>query len=119
VDKPNKTLPIAEPSLNINETKIESDNPSTSNQNCQLEKQKINSNDAWECEHCTFVNDPLEKICIICCKTRVEVLKQLPKLEEPEIDINEINDSILENDNDAKQKGKIRKISFLPGTKAH
>lgn len=23
----------------------------------------------WECEHCTFVNEPLKKVCSICCKT--------------------------------------------------
>jgi len=71
----------------------------------------------WECEHCTFVNEADSKICLICCKTRVEVLKQLPV--EDDIDINEINDSISQNESDAKQKGKIRKITFLPGTKAH
>lgn len=72
---------------------------------------------SWECEHCTFVNESDAKVCTICCKTRTEVLKQLP-LDEEEIDINEINDSILQSESDAKQKGKIRKITFLPGTKA-
>lgn len=71
----------------------------------------------WECEHCTFVNEYDAKICVICCKTRTEVLKQLPDVED-EIDINEINDSILQSESDVKQKGKIRKITFLPGTKA-
>ncbi|KAG5679700.1 hypothetical protein PVAND_009250 [Polypedilum vanderplanki] len=61
------------------------------------------SNVSWECEHCTFVNEPDTKICAICCKTRVEVLKQLPKVDD-DIDINEINDSILQNESDAKQK---------------
>jgi E3 ubiquitin-protein ligase RNF31 len=73
---------------------------------------------SWECEHCTFVNEPDTKICAICCKTRVEVLKQLPA-EDDDIDISEINDSIQQNEVDARQKGKIRKITFLPGTKAH
>ena len=72
----------------------------------------------WECHHCTFVNEAATTICIICCKTRVDVLRHLPKTED-DIDINEINDSILQNENEAKQKGKARKISFLPGTKAH
>lgn len=71
----------------------------------------------WECEHCTFVNDSDSKVCVICCKTRTEVLKQLPQSED-EIDINEINDSISHSESDVKQKGKIRKITFLPGTKA-
>lgn len=74
--------------------------------------------ESWECPHCTFVNDAATTVCTICCKTRVDILKQLPKADD-DIDINEINDSILQNESDAKQKGKIRKISFLPGTKAH
>lgn len=80
----------------------------------------------WECEHCTFVNDAAAKVCTICCKTRVEVLKTLPNTideeEDVELDIKQINESILRNENvdgDLKQKGKVRKISFLPGTKAH
>lgn len=75
--------------------------------------------ESWECEHCTFVNECDVKICVICCKTRVEVLKQMPSpIEDEEIDINEINDSILKSENDAKQKGKLKKITFLEGTKA-
>lgn len=83
----------------------------------------------WECEHCTFVNEATATVCTICCKTRVEVLKTLPNtVDEEEIDIKQINESILRNENDdvvggsggdLKQKGKVRKISFLPGTKAH
>lgn len=77
------------------------------------------SQENWECEHCTFVNECDVKICVICCKTRVEVLKQMPSpADDEEIDINEINDSILKSENDAKQKGKLKKITFLKGTKA-
>lgn len=72
----------------------------------------------WECQHCTFVNEAASKICTICCKTRVDVLQQLPPAAD-DIDMTEINDSILHGETDAKQKGKVRKISFLPGTKAH
>lgn len=75
-------------------------------------------NEAWECPHCTFVNEAATTVCTICCKTRVDVLKQLPKAED-DIDINEINESISQTESDSKQKGKVRKISFLPGTKAH
>lgn len=72
----------------------------------------------WECKHCTFVNEAAAKVCVICCKTRVEVLQQLPPEAEDDIDITELNGSILPDDSDAK-RGKVRKISFLPGTKAH
>lgn len=91
----------------------------------KAEPTKISSNhvtplappEDWECQHCTFVNEAAATVCTICCKTRVDILQQLPPAED-DIDINEINDSILQNEND-KQKGKVRKISFLPGTKAH
>lgn len=76
------------------------------------------TDEVWECQHCTFVNEAASKICTICCKTRVDVLQQLPSAVD-DIDMTEINDSILNGETDAKQKGKVRKISFLPGTKAH
>lgn len=77
---------------------------------------------AWECEHCTFVNEATSKICTICCKTRVEVLETLPPTVDDDLDVKAISESIMRNENDdsdSKQKGKVRKISFLPGTKAH
>lgn len=85
------------------------------------EPQKVSEPlEAWECPHCTFVNEAASKICTICCKTRVEVLDQIPEEQvDEDIDINEINESILQNESESKQKGKARKISFLPGTKAH
>lgn len=76
----------------------------------------------WECQHCTFVNEAESKICTICCKTRFEVLENLPSTNEDDFDIKTISESIIRNENDdddMKQKGKVRKISFLPGTKAH
>lgn len=85
----------------------------------EVKKEAAKIAEAWECQHCTFVNDAVATVCTICCKTRVDVLQQLPKTVDDDIDINEINESISQNESDAKQKGKVRKISFLPGTKAH
>lgn len=39
----------------------------------------------WECEHCTFVNEPDARICAICCKTSVRVLETLPPSPPEEI----------------------------------
>ncbi|XP_063922547.1 E3 ubiquitin-protein ligase lubel isoform X3 [Zophobas morio] len=48
---------------------------------------------SWECEHCTFVNEPGTKVCLICCKTATinvklvqseEVLKPQPKVKSSE-----------------------------------
>ncbi|XP_064212934.1 E3 ubiquitin-protein ligase lubel isoform X6 [Tribolium castaneum] len=41
----------------------------------------------WECEHCTFVNDPGTKVCLVCCKTatiNVKLVKSDEKTEKPE-----------------------------------
>lgn len=73
----------------------------------------------WECEHCTYVNEALAPICAVCCKTPAVRLQQLPPSDdEADVDLSNVNDT-NENDLDAKQKGKNKKISFLPGTKAH
>ncbi|KAJ8672719.1 hypothetical protein QAD02_003979 [Eretmocerus hayati] len=37
----------------------------------------------WPCEHCTFLNDPKDKICAICCKTKSSALPP-PKIEDEE-----------------------------------
>lgn len=26
-------------------------------------------NTTWQCEHCTFVNDPGVRVCVVCCRT--------------------------------------------------
>ncbi|XP_057670807.1 E3 ubiquitin-protein ligase lubel isoform X3 [Diorhabda carinulata] len=35
----------------------------------------------WECEHCTFVNEPNTKVCQVCCKTS-STIKTINKIEE-------------------------------------
>lgn len=78
----------------------------------------VESSKDWECEHCTFVNESISKICGVCCKTPAIRLKTLPS-DEVDIDIPE---NLLNQDDpndEAKKKGRTKKISFLPGTKAH
>lgn len=98
----------------------------------------------WECEHCTFVNEPLKKVCIICCKTPSAKVKLVPETKthkrtrgtlqkskssddykdcsETESVLNKFERqlSLLENaaKNKENRKGRAsRKISFWPGTK--
>ncbi|XP_051169969.1 E3 ubiquitin-protein ligase lubel isoform X2 [Leptopilina boulardi] len=36
---------------------------------------KINTkSEKWACEHCTFINEAKERVCIVCCKTRSSAL---------------------------------------------
>ncbi|CAG9827831.1 unnamed protein product [Diabrotica balteata] len=37
--------------------------------NIPKEAKEIPSDTQWECEHCTFVNEPGVKVCMVCCKT--------------------------------------------------
>lgn len=33
---------------------------------------------SWQCEHCTFVNDPGVRVCAVCCRTPTTVPRVLP-----------------------------------------
>lgn len=33
----------------------------------------------WQCEHCTYFNEPGVRVCAICCRTPVTVPKTIPK----------------------------------------
>lgn len=35
----------------------------------EAERPKWDPTKAWRCEHCTFINEPGSRICLICCKT--------------------------------------------------
>ncbi|RZC33722.1 IBR domain containing protein [Asbolus verrucosus] len=39
-------------------------------------------NSSWECEHCTFVNEPGTRVCLVCCKTPTSNVKLIQN-EEP------------------------------------
>ncbi|XP_033231133.1 uncharacterized protein LOC117182184 isoform X3 [Belonocnema kinseyi] len=41
-----------------------------------------NMAEEWACEHCTFINEPKERICIVCYKTRTSALP--PPSPEPQ-----------------------------------
>ncbi|KRT79987.1 hypothetical protein AMK59_8366 [Oryctes borbonicus] len=46
--------------------------------------QEINMPDgSWECEHCTFVNEPDTRVCLVCCKTptNISTFQEAPKVE--------------------------------------
>lgn len=82
----------------------------------------------WECEFCTFVNEPNTKICIVCCKTPVVLpaRKTSVTVTVAEVAVTPaIPVSVAAYSKEAsppsssdRTKGKPRKISFLSGTKA-
>lgn len=85
----------------------------------------------WECEFCTFVNEPNTKICTICCKTpitapakktngvAVEPAKKLiVETNKSAASTGTVSSSEDNKDSSAIKKGKTRKISFWPGTKS-
>ena len=118
-----KQQPSTSKSVSVKETITDKQVPSTSKAITKTKPQIAQPViEDWECEHCTYVNEALAPICAVCCKTPAVRLQQLPPSDdEADVDLSNVNDSISQNENDfdAKQKGKNKKISFLPGTKAH
>lgn len=81
----------------------------------------------WECEFCTFVNEPNIKICAICCKTPTHIPKPIisTKNNDKIIETNtnkmntiKISHSEEDSEDQHKKKGRSRKISFFLGTKS-
>ncbi|KAL7301634.1 hypothetical protein TKK_0005641 [Trichogramma kaykai] len=63
--------PMGDGSKQRNGTKRSPDSTSSkSNQDLMSELM----NGEWPCEHCTFLNDPKDKICAVCCKTKASAL---------------------------------------------
>lgn len=70
----------------------------------------------WECEFCTFTNEPKTKICAICCKT--PTTKAVRKsIQESKPVINGRASEQAEISKEGRAKTMSRKISFWPGTK--
>lgn len=98
----------------------------------------------WECTFCTYVNEPGVKVCAICCKTVSVAAPVSPKVapetprspppdvvQEPPCEKRTVQSPVADvkkpqtiipsppaKEVDTKKKGRIRKISFWPGTKA-
>lgn len=85
----------------------------------------------WECEYCTFANEPNTRICAICCKTASNApLKSSMAGNSTAVNASPETEAISRNEaavtTDAnvidKSKGRERKlskkISFWPGTKS-
>lgn len=70
----------------------------------------------WECEFCTFTNEPKTKICAICCKTPTTKATR-KKIEESKPAINGRVNEQAEISKEGRAKTMSRKISFWPGTK--
>ncbi|XP_075992498.1 linear Ubiquitin E3 ligase isoform X2 [Anticarsia gemmatalis] len=39
-------------------------------------------NSSWQCEHCTFVNEPGVRVCVVCCRTPTTVPKPIQDIGE-------------------------------------
>ncbi|XP_011501181.1 PREDICTED: E3 ubiquitin-protein ligase RNF31-like [Ceratosolen solmsi marchali] len=46
--------------------------------------------DEWPCEHCTFLNDPQDKICAVCCKTKSSELPPPPEDQKENESLNSL-----------------------------
>lgn len=71
----------------------------------------------WECEFCTFTNEPNTKICAICCKTPSTTAIRKQPSENKLPPSGKINES-TEISKEGRTRKISRKISFWPGTKA-
>lgn len=70
----------------------------------------------WECEFCTFTNEPKTRICAICCKTPTTKAAR-KTIEETKPVINGRANEQAEISKEGRAKIMSRKISFWPGTK--
>ncbi|KAG7200339.1 hypothetical protein KM043_017798 [Ampulex compressa] len=71
----------------------------------------------WACEHCTFINNINDRVCVVCCKTKASALPP----EEVQADSNEVemekNGSVTASSNrsdpspDLEKKAGLLKIS--------
>ncbi|XP_058801962.1 E3 ubiquitin-protein ligase lubel-like isoform X1 [Phymastichus coffea] len=61
----------------------------------------------WACEHCTFLNDPKDKICAICCKTKASALPP-PKPDDEDDDMEDCLKKLkLLNNNNVESSGSM------------
>lgn len=82
----------------------------------------------WECEFCTFTNEPNTKICAICCKTPTTVPKKtasetakiLPEVETTgsAATVADVATTATAEPIKGRTKKISRKITFWPGTKS-
>ncbi|CAD6231837.1 GSCOCG00001611001-RA-CDS [Cotesia congregata] len=97
-------------------------------------EEKTEEDKEWACEHCTFINEAKERVCIVCCKTKRSALPPNPEntpessenvqesTPEPATKVSSIKMSNGEESGDStattQSKGRTRrKISFSFGTK--
>ncbi|XP_057337536.1 E3 ubiquitin-protein ligase lubel-like isoform X1 [Microplitis mediator] len=59
----------------------------------------------WACEHCTFINEPKERVCIVCCKTKRSALPPSP------VNATESSENIEESNPEPATKASSIKMS--------
>lgn len=92
----------------------------------------------WECEFCTFVNEPKVRICVVCCKTPVKraaapvkkekyepttILKPSTKNSQLIKDVEDVSTKMsnvkIQSEDQMKKGRRNKRISFWLGTKAN
>lgn len=73
----------------------------------------------WQCEHCTFVNEPGVRVCVVCCRTPTTAAKIVPQTNGTTEAMTRLtivdNTSMRTNDSRKKQSELICKklIGFI------
>ncbi|XP_044595347.1 E3 ubiquitin-protein ligase lubel-like isoform X4 [Cotesia glomerata] len=62
---------INEATSSVSQIKETSQQPTT--------EEKTEEDKEWACEHCTFINEAKERVCIVCCKTKRSALPPSPE----------------------------------------
>lgn len=94
------------------------------NSSIPLSKNKSmpSNNNNWECQHCTYVNPSLSRVCDVCCKSKAtQVQKIQTDMEDSMLaeSMKKLNVSTVDTEETKKGRPHKRSISFWLGTKLY
>ncbi|CAG9825410.1 unnamed protein product [Phaedon cochleariae] len=72
---------------------------------------------AWECEHCTFVNEPGTRVCQVCCKTPTSDARVVSRDSKPRKRNLSSDDYSKDNSETESVRNKMEKLR-MPSSKA-
>lgn len=75
----------------------------------------------WQCEHCTYVNEPGVRVCAICCRTPITAPKTVAKdvienVERLRITSKESPSPARVVQETRVERGKLKSVSWMPAT---